>query len=80
MKFVTDGPTDQPTAPRASVRRVRSLSTRARLSSRIESSRRTSVTSVTEIVEIEPGGRNGFNRAITSGRATPNPTRRPARA
>ena len=51
------------------------VSTRARLSSRIESSRRTSVTSVTEIVEIEPGGRNGFKPGdhLGTGDAEPDP-------
>ena len=39
-----------------------------------------SVTSVTETAEIDPGGRNELNRAMTSGRAIANPTRRPARA
>ena len=80
MKFVTDGPTVQPIARSASVRRVRSRSTRARFASRIVGSSSASVTTVIETVEIEPGGRYGFRRAIISGRATPNPTRRPASA
>ena len=48
--------------------------------SRMSGSRRASVTRVTDTVETEPGGRNGLSRAMTSGRATANPTRSPARA
>jgi hypothetical protein len=43
-------------------------------------SRSTSVTTLTETVEIEPGGRNGFIVEMTAGAATPNPIRRPASA
>ena len=77
---MTDGPTVQPIARSASVRRVRSRTTRARFASRTVGSRSASVTTVTETVETEPGGRYGFSRAIISGRATPNPTRSPASA
>ena len=57
MKFVTDGPTDQPIARSASLRRVRSRTTRARFASRTVGSSSASVTTVTDTVEMEPGGR-----------------------
>src|SRR3990172_3405387 len=79
-KFVTDGPTDQPDEPRAEASRARSRTTRSRFSSRMPSSRRASVTIATEGIETEPGGRHGAIRAMISGRASANPTRRPARA
>ena len=43
-------------------------------------SRSASVTRVTDTVETEPGGRNGLSVAISSRRATANPTRSPASA
>ena len=79
-KFVTLGPTDQPASASPSARRVRSVSTRARLPSRIEGSSSASVTIVTETVDTDPGGRYGFIRAMTSASAMANPTRSPARA
>ena len=80
MKFVTDGPTDQPIARSASASRSRSVATRCRLASRIVSSSRASVTSVTDTTEMEPGGRYGFIRAMSEGWAIAKPTRSPARA
>ena len=71
---MTDGPTDQP-APRRAVGQAVPLGLdpgevgaedRRR-------SRRASVTTVTEIVETEPGGRYGFSRAIDLGRAMREP-------
>ncbi len=68
-KFVTDRPTAQPRA-RSGRRRgaSRSTRTRSRLASRIDGSARASVTTVTETVETEPGGRYGLSLAISSGR------------
>ena len=82
-KFVTDGPTDQPAAAQG-----RRSGGPARVSTRVEvgvedrrSSRRASVTTVTETVETEPGGRYGLSRAIDLGArdARTRPAGRPAR-
>ena len=43
-------------------------------------SSRARVTTVSEIVPTEPGGRYSASRASVAGWATANPTRRPARA
>ena len=73
-----DRPADRASAP--SVSRSRSRLDAREVASRTVGSRSASVTTVTETVETEPGGRYGFIRAITSGRASANPTRRPASA
>ena len=71
---------DQPAARRPSARRSRSASTRATFACIPVGSARAAVTTVTLIVDTEPGGRYGAIRAIVSGRAIANPTRNPARA
>ena len=75
---MTDGPTDQPASASAVLSRSRSPMTRATLLAARVSSLSASVTTVTDTVDTDPGGRIGFIRATSSGRATANPTRSPA--
>ena len=81
-KFVTDGPTVQPSARErvAQARRARAID--AREVGRRGPSGRAGPRSrrVTDTVDTEPGGRYGLSRAMTSGRAMAKPTRSPARA
>ena len=76
-------PTARPTSPTPRARRAGGSARRRRgrgCRRGSPGSRSASVTSVTDTVDTEPGGRYGLSVAISSRRATANPTRSPASA